>query len=321
MKYTYDDYLKRNEKYDLHKGVSDIINSLPKNINNLKNIILYGPCNVGKYTQALKIASMYSPSKLKYEKKIIIENPSKKDTVFNIKISDIHFDIDLDILGYHSKTLWNDIYLQIIEIVKSRKINKGIIICKNFHNINYELLEIFYNYMQDEHLVFILLTENISFLSDNILNISHRIDIKQPSNNQYKEYTKTLNITNDTSNSNDIIYKNIILTSKVNKLILDKRKDELIKTITNNVLNYETINFTVLRDNIYDIFIYNINMYDFMLDIIRNVYNKIPEDKVKILNNILIELFYCLKYYNNNYRPIYHIEKYLLYLSKTINEF
>ena len=314
MKYTYDDYLKRNTTFDLHKGVGDIIDSFTKNIYDLKNIILYGPCNVGKYTQALKIASIYSPSKLKYEKKIIIENPSKKDTVFNIKISDIHFDIDLDILGYHSKTLWNDIYLQIIEIVKSRKINKGIIICKNFHNINYELLEIFYNYMQDEHLVFILLTENISFLSDNILNISHRIDIKQPSNNQYKEYTKSMNI------ANDITDKNIII-GKVNKIILDKRKDELIKTITNNILNYETINFTALRDNIYYIFIYNINMYDFMLDIIRNVYNKIPEDKVKTLNNILIELFYCLKYYNNNYRPIYHIEKYLLYLSKTINEF
>ena len=60
-----------------------------------------------------------------------------------------------------------------------------------------------------------------------------------------------------------------------------------------------------------------------MLDVIKNIYNIIPEDKDKELklNNILLELFYCLKYYNNNYRPIYHIEKYLLYLSKTINEF
>ena len=69
MKYTYDDYLKRNTNFDLHKGVGDIIDSFTKNIYDLKNIILYGPCNVGKYTQALKIASMYSPSKLKYEKK------------------------------------------------------------------------------------------------------------------------------------------------------------------------------------------------------------------------------------------------------------
>ena len=36
MKYTYEDYLKRNEKYDLHKGANDIINSLPKNIDDLK---------------------------------------------------------------------------------------------------------------------------------------------------------------------------------------------------------------------------------------------------------------------------------------------
>ncbi len=316
MKYVYDDYLKRNEILQLHPELNDFINNLPKDINNLKNMILYGPSNSGKYTQALKIASLYSNSNLKYEKKIVMENPVKKDSVFNIKISDIHFDIDLDILGYHSKSLWNDIYLQIIEIVKARKINKGIIICKNFHNINNELLEIFSNYMQDEHLIFILLTESISFLSENILNISYRIDVKRPSITKRNKSVKDIS-------DNKIIEKNYCEQNFVinDDNILYKRKDNVLQLITKNICNYNSIKFTSLRDNIYDIFIYNVNLYDLMYEIIKNIYKDIPNDKIINLNNILTELFYCLKYYNNNYRPIYHIEKYLLYLSKTINEF
>lgn len=35
-------------------------------------MIIYGPSGVGKYTQMLSILQNYSPSKLKYDKKIFI---------------------------------------------------------------------------------------------------------------------------------------------------------------------------------------------------------------------------------------------------------
>ena len=44
------------------------INSLSDDLNEMPNIILYGPSAVGKYSEALKIIEKYSRSNLKYEK-------------------------------------------------------------------------------------------------------------------------------------------------------------------------------------------------------------------------------------------------------------
>ena len=36
---------------------------------------------------------------------------------------------------------------------------------------------------------------------------------------------------------------------------------------------------------------------------------------------IFIKLYPFFKYFNNNYRPIYHLENFIIYLCKTINGF
>ena len=55
------------------------------------------------------------------------------------------------LLGCNAKLLWNDIFNHIIDIISTSKHKKGIIVCKNFHEIHSELLEIFYSYMQTFH--------------------------------------------------------------------------------------------------------------------------------------------------------------------------
>ena len=75
MKYyesNYDEYLCSYEKFNLHPELDYIKKSLPKILHELKNMIIYGPSGVGKYTQMLSILQNYSPSKLKYDKKIFI---------------------------------------------------------------------------------------------------------------------------------------------------------------------------------------------------------------------------------------------------------
>ena len=68
---SFDDYVTSCEKYNLHPEIENIFNQLPKKIDALENLIIYGPPGVGKYTQVLHLLSKYSPSKLKYEKKMI----------------------------------------------------------------------------------------------------------------------------------------------------------------------------------------------------------------------------------------------------------
>ena len=168
----FDEYIQSINKISLHPTITKKLQSFPSNLNNLRNVIFYGPSGVGKYSQILNCIKKYSASELKYEKKLTV-NFNKNNYFF--KISDIHFEIDMSLLGCNSKLLWNEIYINIIDVLSARVNKSGIIVCKNFHKIHSELLECFYSYIQrnntDVNLVFFLVTENISFIPDNIINI------------------------------------------------------------------------------------------------------------------------------------------------------
>ena len=76
--------------------------------------------------------------------------------------------------------------------------------------------------------------------------------------------------------------------------------------------------FPQLRDLCYDIFIYNLDIYECVWYIIKVLTNekKIPDEKIC---DVLLAAYNFFKYYNNNYRPIYHLENYILYLVRVIN--
>ena len=148
MKYYethFDDYLFTSEKFNLHPELTTSIDAFPKNIRQLKNVIFYGPPGSGKYTQVLKILKKYSPSELKYEKKMKLTT-DKQEYVY--KISDIHYEIDMSLLGCNSKIVWHEAFLQIVDIIAVKQDKIGVIVCKNFHLIHNELLDNFYSYIQ-----------------------------------------------------------------------------------------------------------------------------------------------------------------------------
>ena len=106
----FDDYI---HDINLHPEIKDYIDRIPNNVKEFKNLIIYGGSGVGKYTQMINIVKKYSLSELKYEKKISI-NCNK--ILYYFKISDIHYEIDMSLLGCQSKILWNEIFLQILEV-------------------------------------------------------------------------------------------------------------------------------------------------------------------------------------------------------------
>ena len=77
--------------------------------------------------------------------------------------------------------------------------------------------------------------------------------------------------------------------------------------------------FLGLRENLYEIFIYNLNIHDCIYYIVEQLINKekIKKNKVK---NVITQLHKFLKLFNNNYRPIYHLEGFILYLCIQIYE-
>ena len=332
--------LEKSKLHNLNNKYIEYINSLSDDLNEMPNIILYGPSAVGKYSEALKIIEKYSPSNLKYEKKIII-NSSKNEHI--LKISDIHYEIDLENLTCNSKILFNDIYNNIIDVIQSSKLKIGIILCKNFHKINNEILENFYSYMQKNLisniiLKFILITEHLSFIPNNIQDICKTLYYSKLS---YSNYIKLSNNNNKNFLLNkqkcEVDKNNMDFLSNISSINLLKYVD--IDDSNQNILNIKSsicdkivgiifsnnINYNNIRNILYDILIYNLNIYDCTYYIIRQVIKKkiqISKNSIDddFINIILARTCILFKYYNNNYRPIYHLEAFILYLIKLVNE-
>ena len=313
----FEEYINENNRVNLHSKLDKIYEKFPKTLHELKNLIFFGPNGTGKYTQMLKSIKKYSPSELKYEKKIIL---TYNKLQYFFKISDIHYEIDMSLLGCNSKLLWHEIYQQITDILSAKIDKSGIIVCKYFQDIHSELLENFYSYMQKNNdltidLKFIIITEELSFIPDNILNCSEIINISRPSKTSYIKCIKTklptkLKPENITNIKFLRIYNEDIMLQY--KIICNK--------ILKYLLNINELQFLKFRDVLYDIFIYNLDISDCVWYILSSL---IQEKKIKKenLSDILIRTYTFFQYYNNNYRPIYHVENYLLYLMKQINNF
>ena len=311
----FDEYLSSNSKQSLHPKLNERYKLFPDDINDLGNIIFYGPKGVGKYTQVLSAIKKYSPTELKYEKKISL---TYNKNVYFFKISDIHFEIDMSLLGCHSRLLWNDAYNQLIDIISTKINNNGIIICKYFHEIHSELLEIFYSYMQSLSnitITFIIITEHISFIPDNILNCCQIIPVPRPSRALYNKCIKSP--INKAIKLADITNLKNVETS-VN--ILRKPQISICDIIYEQIIDIDNLRFLYFRDSIYNIFIYSLDVSDCIWYIIERL---IKEDKIPSKNmiSILRKTYSFFQYYNNNYRPIYHLESYIFYLISIIHGF
>jgi len=308
----YVNYLNKTKKASLHPKLKTIYDSLPNKIEDLPNMIFYGPSGVGKYSQVLYSIYKYSQSQLKYEKKMNIKY--NKDT-YCYKISDIHYEIDMQLLGCNSKLLWNEIYNNIVDIISTKKNKTGIIVCKYFHEIHSELLDCFYSYMQKSifqniNIKFILITENISFISNNIRKCCLIVSCPRP----YKTtYEKCLEI--KLKDSYPVNIKQLILSEKQNIKPYKNTCDNIIS----NIINIDNLKYSELRQILYNLLIYNYNLGNCIFYILSELIKK-KLIKKELEGNLMMETYYFLKYFNNNYRPIYHLENYILYLIKIIYE-
>jgi DNA polymerase III delta prime subunit len=333
----YEEYLNSVEKYNYHPDKINLYNKFPFNISLLPNIIFYGPTGVGKYSQVLRFLKKYSPSQLKYEKKMEIETEKLK---YNYRISDIHYEIDMSLLGCNSKLLWHEVFSQIIDIIsnnmKTEKI--GFVVCKNFHNIHNELLDVFYSYIQQYRntttsqilIRFIIITEHISFIPNNIIHSCQIISFSRPSKTKYWESIEA----NETSNASSekmiqsIDTANIVNSKEIKSFYLMNELNDLPVDVFNIVCNQiiqEMINphkivYMEFRDKIYDILIYNLDAIECIWYIFSTIIS-LPCCRVskEDISDIIDKIYVFLKYYNNNYRPIYHLESILFTIITKLN--
>jgi len=315
----FEEYISENTRVNLHPKLTKIYKNFPKTLSKLKNLIFYGPSGTGKYTQMLTAIKKYSPTDLKYERKISV-NYNKQS--YFLKVSDIHYEVDMSLLGCNSKLLWHEIYQQIIDIISTKVDKSGIIVCKYFHEIHSELLDNFYSYMQNNSastpasqlsLKFILITEEVSFIPDNILNCCEVIALSRPTKTAYSNSIKhslPAKITPET-------FTNIKILNLYNEDLMIQYKI-ICNKIIHAMVNIDDLHFLKFRDMLYDIFIYNLDITDCVWYILSELVDK-GLLKGVTFSELLKDTYCFFQYYNNNYRPIYHVERYLLYLTQKIH--
>ena len=326
-----EDYIVAKESWNLHPQWNP--DFFPKMLKTFEHMIMYGPIGSGKYTQVLSILKKYSPSELKYEKKMTVQ--SEKQT-YTFRMSDIHYEIDMSFLGCNSKALWHDLFFQIVDIIAVKSDKIGIILCKNFHMIHSELLEIFYSYMQrltSVSIKFVIISEHISFIPNNILRACAIIPIQKPAKSQIIEmvkksgrakertdsFMKRISGSRPKQTSVDIlgsIDTNYLLNLKeVPSFSLIKNHDNLPVDVFNVICdqiiqdmeNIGNIPFTQFRDSLYDIMIYNLDVVECVWYIISYFIQSGRFTSVQC-SQVLQKVYPFLQYFNNNYRPIYHLE-------------
>lgn len=82
--------------------------------------------------------------------------------------------------------------------------------------------------------------------------------------------------------------------------------------------NPKSIEFLRLRDILYDMLIYDIKVNNVLWTILSYVTHKYTL-REKAYDKLMIDMYTFLQYYNNNYRPIYHLESYLLKIINTVH--
>lgn len=304
------------------------------------NYIIYGPTACGKYTTAINFIRPHSESALRTYKTLNVAFNKKN---YYIHMSDIHFEIDMNMLGSSAKMLWVCIFQLICDIVVLRKKRIAYILCKNFNVITNELLDIFQTYVSPNNLMidkctiqFILLTDCISFIPTNILSIFTLIRVPI--------YTQINNVAFDkTSNGlekNDPLIaflamgsNNFTIAKKENKFLPHKYKQTILSNIETIIENYNPDNSIMFRNVLYDVYVYNLNLYDIICPLLFKLITKyesvntnnnqlhVHDERFhEIIVSVCFYLIESLEMYNVNYRPILHIEKIMIYLVDAINK-
>jgi len=325
----FEEYIDAVKKINIHPELENFRENMPQNISQFGNLIVYGPSGVGKYSQVLSFIQKYSPSDLKYDKRMTMQHEKQN---YTYRISDIHYDVDMCQLGCNSKIIWHEVFQQIVDIVSMKSCKSGIIVCHNFHTIHNELLEIFYSYMQQYNhpqvniqIKFILLTEHVSFLPNNILNSCQTIRVTRPSRHIIEQMMLSKDI--DTPLSTKIDHENILNLKELYmcgklKPGADPPKEVFIiicDNIIQEMLTPGKIIISEFRDIVYDILIYNLDAVECIWYILNYFIQNEHLSTMSDISAILDKTHTFLKYYNNNYRPIYHLENILFFIIERIH--
>jgi hypothetical protein len=248
---------------------------------------------------------------------------------YTYAMSDVHYEVDMALLGCNSKMMWSEIFLQITDMVSVKPEKRGVIVCKNFHMIHNELLDVFYSYMQKRRaplagVSFMLLTEHLGFVPDDIADSSYVVSVPRPSRERMEEMC----VRNLARNEKEVRARvarimcelepeHIVNLKEIYAFASMESASEIPKDVFNivcdNIINLmrgaHSLALPAFRDAVYDILVYNLDVSECVWYVLCYFVRSGQLASARKMTEITRSFAPFLKYRNNNYREIFHLER------------
>lgn len=306
----------------IHQTIIPLYTKLPAVLSSLNHLILFGPRGVGKEYQARAIISKYSASHLLAERKVIVAPDTKNE--FWTNSSDIHYEIDFQHLGCRASSAWHDFFEHVREITMSKIDKKNIILIKNFHHIPSELLLIFHSYIyacdNGCSIRIIGLTESVSHLPDDLIDIFEIISYKRPSINEYKmlfksyspSAAKILEPVTDINVAN--IRRARAIINPISKEHMERNYFSVVEErITDSLIGsilVERPNIHLIREQLYQIPIQLVEVENILWLLLSRLLERgiLHEEQLSLVWRWYYDYAH---HHNHHYRYIYHVEQFI----------
>jgi len=103
-----------------------------------EDLIVYGTNGSNKEEVVGSYLESISPSGLKYERKLVCETSRSQ---FFVRVSDIHYSLDLNLLGPAGLVMWNCIIDRIRESIAASGKREGLVVCYSVEGYSAETLD------------------------------------------------------------------------------------------------------------------------------------------------------------------------------------
>eukprot|EP01039_Chlorochromonas_danica_P011424 gene11424-12771_t len=294
--------------------------------------LLVGPAGVGKYTAGLRlIAASRMDDTLAAAEDIPFGNP-KKLVLENATclVTARHYEIDLALLGCKAKDTWNAWFGQIVQSLQCTRVHKlTYLLCRNAHTLHPDVMILFSIYLEQAmclmwsqyriHLRFVLLTEQWSCLPPALVRLCVPVFVRRPSADRLHAWVQRATGAPaaavqsiqpwQISNLKEWIGLFEVGVPAKRLAHFTDLTDRVARTIATALRELQAappaafgMRVATLREALYDILVYNLDVGECVWTLLRDW-----GDPVAVRAAVL-QLPRFWREYNNNYRPIFHLE-------------
>ena len=307
------EYVVAAQTKQLHPWFCKVLDMCPKQPRSLPHILMYGPQGVGKYSCALQLIAKFSPSALKYEKKLSVPPHRAGAAPIELRMTDVHFEVDLTLLGCNAKSIWSTIYSAILDATAVLNGQHSFILCRNLEAAPPDLLQLMaplLTYKADREVTFILISEQLTLLPRSLIERCRRITIPRPSRNAYKKIGADLHVKpTEITNIKPLLERNPVA---------DLHKTAA-KAICTAIEGRSGLDVYLIRNSIYEALIRNLSPGRLIWSIFKELQQRNEVADFYDYRLIMLTRDFCA-HYRYNYRPIYHLEALAISLARLIHE-